>query len=106
VKISEEMTRVAKCPFNASQPHFETIYNIDLKLLSLKSASLLALSTMKRVNELHTLSVHNSCMQFAMDYPRVTLKTNSEFGPKASQLSPVNRWIYCFPSAAFFLIGG
>ncbi|KAL1268394.1 hypothetical protein QQF64_033757 [Cirrhinus molitorella] len=68
-----------------SQPPFEPIENTDLKLLSLKVAMLLALSTVKRVGELHALSVHNSCMQFAMDFSRVTLKTNPAFVPKVSE---------------------
>ncbi|XP_048059471.1 uncharacterized protein LOC125276089 [Megalobrama amblycephala] len=68
-----------------SQPPFEPIDSIELKLLSLKAALLLALSTAKRVSELHALSVHNSCMQFATDYSRVTLKTNPAFVPKVSE---------------------
>ncbi|XDV34342.1 hypothetical protein PO909_004509 [Leuciscus waleckii] len=68
-----------------SQPPFEPIHSVELKLLSLKSALLLALTTAKRVSELHALSVHNSCMQFAMDYSRVTFKTNPAFVPKVSE---------------------
>ncbi len=65
-----------------SRAPFEPIDSSDLKLLSLKTALLLALSTAKRVSELHALSVHNSCMQFTMDYSRVSLKTNPAFVPK------------------------
>ncbi len=67
------------------QPPFEPIDNIDLKLLSLKFALLLALSTAKRVSELHALSVPNSCMLFAADFSRVSLKTNPAFVPKVSE---------------------
>lgn len=55
-----------------SPPPFEPVDGIDLKLLSLKTALLLALSTAKRFSELHALSGNSSCMQFAMDYLRVT----------------------------------
>ncbi|XP_050972479.1 uncharacterized protein LOC127169281 [Labeo rohita] len=68
-----------------SRTPFEPIDSSDLKLLSLKTALLLALSTAKRVSELHALSVHNSCMQFTMDYLRVSLKTNPAFVPKVSE---------------------
>ncbi|XP_050958769.1 LOW QUALITY PROTEIN: uncharacterized protein LOC127160164 [Labeo rohita] len=68
-----------------SRTPFEPIDSGDLKLLSLKTALLLALSTAKRVSELHALSVHNSCMQFTMDYSRVSLKTNPAFVPKVSE---------------------
>ncbi len=68
-----------------SQPPFEPVDGIDLKLLSLLAALLLALSTAKRVSELHALSVNSPCMQFAMDYSRVTLKTNPAFVPKVSE---------------------
>ncbi|CAM4736218.1 unnamed protein product, partial [Leuciscus chuanchicus] len=68
-----------------SQPPFEPIESVELKFLSLKAALLLALSTAKRVSELHALSVHNSCMQFAMDHSRVTLKTNPAFVPTVSE---------------------
>ncbi|XP_073683991.1 uncharacterized protein [Garra rufa] len=67
-----------------SRAPFEPIDSSDLKLLSLKTALLLALSTAKRISELHALSVHNSCMQFAMDCSRVSLKTNPAFVPKVS----------------------
>ncbi|XP_046692704.1 uncharacterized protein LOC124377322 [Silurus meridionalis] len=68
-----------------SQSPFEPIESIDLKLLSLKVALLLALSTAKRVSELHALSVHISCMRFASDFSRVALKTNPAFIPKVCE---------------------
>ncbi len=68
-----------------SQPPFEPVDNIDLKLLSLKVALLLALSTVKQVSELHALSSHNSCMLFAADFSRISLKTNPAFVPKVSE---------------------
>ncbi|XP_055053994.2 uncharacterized protein [Misgurnus anguillicaudatus] len=68
-----------------SQPPFEPLDDIDLKFLSLKVALLLALSTAKRVSELHALSVHSSCMVFATDLSRVIFKTNPAFIPKVSE---------------------
>nr|XP_055071026.1 uncharacterized protein LOC129451681 [Misgurnus anguillicaudatus] len=65
-----------------SKAPFEPIDLIDLKLLTLKTAVLLALTTAKRVSELHALSVHPSCMMFAPGVQRVSFRTNPAFVPK------------------------
>ncbi|KAL1255328.1 hypothetical protein QQF64_013389 [Cirrhinus molitorella] len=65
-----------------SKAPFEPVESIPLKLLSLKTALLLALTTAKRVSELYTLSVHSSCMRFAPGGLKVTFKTNPAFLPK------------------------
>ena len=44
---------------------FEPIGDADLKWLSMKTASLLAVTSARRVSELHALSVHGDCCQFS-----------------------------------------
>ncbi len=61
---------------------FEPIDNIALKLLTFKMALLLALTTAKRVSELHALSVHSSCMMFAPGGRKVSFMPNPAFVPK------------------------
>ncbi|XP_056112700.1 uncharacterized protein LOC130089419 [Rhinichthys klamathensis goyatoka] len=65
-----------------SKAPFEPIDSIALKLLALKTALLLALTTAKRVSELQALSVHPSCMKFAPGGQRAYFKTNPAFVPK------------------------
>lgn len=74
-----------------SQPPFEPLESTDLQRLSLKTALLLALTTAKRVSELHALSVHSSCMQFAVGESKVTLRTNPAFVPKVRETLGQNR---------------
>ena len=61
---------------------FEPLGSISLKLLSLKTALLLALASAKRVSELHALSVHSSCAKFSLSGDKVSLKPNPAFMPK------------------------
>ena len=65
-----------------SQPPFEPLQQLDLKVLSLKTALLVALSTAKRVSDIHALSVNPACMQFFPGDTRVVLKPNPAFIPK------------------------
>ncbi|XP_067306913.1 uncharacterized protein [Pseudorasbora parva] len=65
-----------------SQFPFEPLGNIPLKLLSFKTALLLALASAKRVSELHALSVHPSCINFSLGGDKVFLKPNPAFMPK------------------------
>lgn len=65
-----------------SQHPFEPLDSISLKLLSLKTALLLALASAKRVSELHALSVHPSCSKFSLSGDKVFLKPNPAFMPK------------------------
>ncbi|KAL0151928.1 hypothetical protein M9458_052766 [Cirrhinus mrigala] len=67
---------------------FEPLGDISLKLLSLKTALLLALASTKRVSDLHALSVHSSCMKFSISGDKVLLRPNPAFMPK------------CFPAFA------
>ncbi|KAI2661921.1 hypothetical protein H4Q32_007626 [Labeo rohita] len=71
-----------------SQNPFEPLGDISLKLLSLKTALLLALASAKRVSDLHALSVHSSCMKFSISGDKVLLRPNPAFMPK------------CFPAFA------
>ncbi|XP_058483844.1 uncharacterized protein LOC131459867 [Solea solea] len=63
---------------------FEPLEFADLKVLSLKTILLLALTSASRIGELHALSVHDSCMQFSADYGKVILRPNPAFVPKVS----------------------
>ncbi|KAL0200730.1 hypothetical protein M9458_003917, partial [Cirrhinus mrigala] len=67
---------------------FEPLGDISLKLLSLKTALLLALASTKHVSDLHALSVHSSCMKFSISGDKVLLRPNPAFMPK------------CFPAFA------
>ncbi|XP_053351317.1 uncharacterized protein LOC128520900 [Clarias gariepinus] len=63
-------------------PPFEPVESIDMKILSYKTALLLALASAKRVGDLHALSVHPSCTQFAANGLKVTLQPNAAYVPK------------------------
>lgn len=65
-----------------SRPPFEPLEQLDLKVLSLKTALLVALATAKRVSDIHALSVNPACMQFHPDDAKVVLKPNPAFIPK------------------------
>ena len=71
-----------------SRAPFEPLEGISMKLLSLKTALLLALVTARRVSDVHALSVSPECMRFNGD-ARVVLKTNPAFLPKNRLLAPV-----------------
>ena len=65
-----------------TQPPFEPLEAVGMKLVSLKTALLLALTTAKRVSDLHALSVHPKCTSFSADNSRVVLTPNAAFVPK------------------------
>ncbi len=64
------------------EPPFEPLEALDLRMLSYKTALLLALASAKRVGDLHALSVHPTCVQFALDGSRVVLRPNAAYTPK------------------------
>ena len=64
-----------------SHPPFEPLDQVDLKVLSLKTALLLALASAKRVSDIHAFSVHPDCLQFATGDARVVLRPNPAFIP-------------------------
>ncbi len=61
---------------------FEPLHSVDMKLISIKTAFLLAVVSAKRVSELHALSVHPSCTRFAGDGSKVSMRPNPAFLPK------------------------
>ncbi|KAK5884596.1 hypothetical protein CesoFtcFv8_018399 [Champsocephalus esox] len=66
-----------------------------MKHLSLKTVLLLALAS-KRVSDIHALSVHPSCTQFAPGQTRVLLKPNPAFTPRVvGSCTPID--IEAFP---------
>ncbi len=65
-----------------SQPPFEPLDCVDLKMLSLKTALLLVLASGKRVSDIHAFSVYPECLQFAIGNSQVVLQPNPVFVPK------------------------
>lgn len=55
---------------------FEPLSDIDLKLLSLKTALLLPLASVKHVGDFTALSVNPACMQVAPGDTRIILRPN------------------------------
>ncbi|XP_066533946.1 uncharacterized protein [Hoplias malabaricus] len=68
-------------------PPFEPLESVDIKFVSYKTALLLALASAKRVGDLHALSVHPSCTQFAPGDTKVTLCPNATYVPKVLPMS-------------------
>lgn len=64
------------------EPPFEPLESLDLRMLSYKMALLLLLELAKHMGDLHALSVHPSCMQFALDESKVALRPNATYTPK------------------------
>lgn len=54
-----------------SQSLFEPLESVDMRLLSFKTVLLLAIKSAKRAVELHTLSVHRSCLSFPTGISKV-----------------------------------
>ena len=85
-----------------SGPPFEPLESVDLRLLSLKTALLVALVSAKRVSDIHAFSVSEECTRFSTDGTRVVLTTNVAFVPK-NQLrtaEPVDLREFCPPPFA------
>ncbi|XP_043992826.1 uncharacterized protein LOC122842750 [Gambusia affinis] len=61
---------------------FEPLGQVDLRFVTLKTALLLALTSAKRVGELHAFSVNPACTKFSAGNRRVTLIPNPVFLPK------------------------
>ncbi|CAM4427360.1 unnamed protein product [Leuciscus chuanchicus] len=53
---------------------FEPLHAVELKYLSFKTAFLLALASVKRVGDLHALSVSATCLEFGPNNSKVILK--------------------------------
>lgn len=84
-----------------SGPPFEPLSEMDVKLLSLKTALLLALVSAKRVGDIHALSVHPSCMQFGPGDSKISLRPNPAYIPKVMDSSfsclPLELSAFCPP---------
>lgn len=65
-----------------SDPPFEPAGSSDIKVLSFKTALLLALACGKRVGDLHALSVNSACMQFGPNDCMVRLVPRLGYTPK------------------------
>ena len=72
-------------------PPFEPLAQAELKWLSCKTAFLLAITSAKRVSELHALSVSDSCLRWNSDGSGVTLWPNIAFLPKVLANSHLNQ---------------
>ncbi|XDV29293.1 hypothetical protein PO909_032430 [Leuciscus waleckii] len=62
---------------------FEPLQSIDLKHLSFKTVFLLALASVKRIGDLHALSVSAACMEFGPNDSKVILKPKHGYVPKS-----------------------
>ncbi|XDV36877.1 hypothetical protein PO909_006592 [Leuciscus waleckii] len=63
-------------------PPFEPLQSADLRPLSLKTALLLALASVKRVRDLQALSTSASCLEFGPNDSKVFLKPRHGYVPK------------------------
>ena len=72
---------------------FDPLSSASLKMLSLKTALLLALVSVKRVSDLTALSVSPDCLEFTQGDARVTLRPNPFSRPKVLSTDPRSRVI-------------
>ena len=70
---------------------FEPLSRAELKWLSYKTAFLLAITSAKRVSELHALSISDSCLRWNPDGSGVTLWPNTAFLPKVLSTAHLNQ---------------
>ncbi|XDV25256.1 hypothetical protein PO909_029202 [Leuciscus waleckii] len=63
-------------------PPYEPLDQADIKSLSMKTAFLLAITSTRRVGELHALSVSPQCLRWGPEYNQATLWPNPAFRPK------------------------
>lgn len=70
---------------------FEPLLTADVSWLSMKTAFLLAVTSTKRVGELHALSVSRDCLQWHPDDSGVTLWPNPSFLPKTLSSTFINQ---------------
>ncbi|KAL0201521.1 hypothetical protein M9458_004708, partial [Cirrhinus mrigala] len=70
-----------------AEPPFEPLLSAELKVLSFKTALLLALACGKRVGDLHALSTNTACMEFGKDDCMVRLQPKRGYVPKVLSTS-------------------
>ncbi len=63
-------------------PPFEPLQSSSLRVLSLKTALLLTLASLKWVGDLQALSVNPACLEFRPNDSKVVLKTRLGYVPK------------------------
>ncbi len=63
-------------------PPFELLQSVDLRPLTRKTALLLALASLKRMGDLHALSVSPSCLKFGPNNSKIILKPRHGYIPK------------------------
>ena len=69
------------------EPPFEPMDRLDLKFLTLKAVFLLAITTAKRVSDLHAFSVHAECLSFGGGDLSVRLQPNPVFVTKTQRVA-------------------
>ncbi|KAK9542065.1 hypothetical protein VZT92_002063 [Zoarces viviparus] len=72
-------------------PPFEPLARAEPRWLATKTVFLLAITSAKRVGELHALSVSESCLRWNSDGSGVTLWPNAAFLPKVLTRSHINQ---------------
>ncbi|KAI2661294.1 putative aspartoacylase [Labeo rohita] len=63
-------------------PPFEPLVSVELKFLSLKTAFLTALASIKRVGDLQAFSVNEACLEFGPADSHVVLRPQPSYVPK------------------------
>ncbi len=71
-----------------SKAPFEPLEEVPLRCLTVKTVFLLAISSLKRVGDLQTLSVAPSCLEFAPGTSRVFLYPRPGYVPKVPSVVP------------------
>ncbi|KAG1925191.1 zinc finger BED domain-containing protein [Pimephales promelas] len=64
------------------RPPFEPLQSVELKFLSMKTALLVALASIKKVGDLHAFSVDEACLEFGPAYSHVILRPRPGYVPK------------------------
>ncbi|KAK3552543.1 hypothetical protein QTP86_014750 [Hemibagrus guttatus] len=78
---------------------FEPMESASEKFLTLKTALLLALASLRRVGELQALSVAPTCLEFAPGMSKTILHPSAGYVPKVSRMAgrPVILQAFCLP---------
>ena len=83
------------------KPPFEPLRSADIRTLSLMTVLLVALTTTKRVRDIHALSVDQECMRFSDDRWTVWLKPNLKFVTKNLRVPEVTAKLVAFHPPPF-----
>ncbi|KAL0196867.1 hypothetical protein M9458_005407, partial [Cirrhinus mrigala] len=62
--------------------HFEPLASVELKYLSLKTTLLIALTSIKRVGDLHDFSISKTCLEFGSADSHMTVRPRPGYVPK------------------------